>query len=76
MSTETISYKKEKEQTTEQHDCHIQTGNMSGGNTSNRKRKQETPEQCDRWLKKAREKAQLKREEETPQQHDRQLEKA
>ena len=57
MSAEITCYQKEKEQTTEQHDCHIQTENISGENTSNRKRKQETPQQCDCWLKKAREKA-------------------
>ena len=33
---------------------------MSGENTSNRKRKQETPQQHDCQLKKAREKAQCK----------------
>ena len=38
MSTENTSNEEEKEQTTEQHDCHIQTGNMSGENTSNRKK--------------------------------------
>ena len=46
MSAENTSNRKEKEQTTEQHDCHIQTGNMSGENTSNRKRKQETREKA------------------------------
>ena len=38
MSTKNTSYREEQEQTTEQHDCHIQTGNMSGENTSNRKK--------------------------------------
>ena len=57
MSAENISSQEEKEQTTEQHDCHIQTGNMSGENTSYTKRKQETPQQCDSQLKKAKGKA-------------------
>ena len=38
MSTENTSNQEEKEQTTEQHDCHCQTGNMSGETTSNRKK--------------------------------------
>ena len=38
-------------ETIEECDCHIITGNMSGENTSNRKRKQETPEQHDCHLK-------------------------
>ena len=41
MSAENTSNQEEKEQTTEQHDCHIQTGNMSGENASNRKSSQE-----------------------------------
>ena len=53
MSTENTSNEAEKEQTTEQHDCHIQTGNMSGENTSNRKRNQETPQQRDSRLRKS-----------------------
>ena len=57
MSGENISNRKRKQETTEQHDCHIKTGNMSGENTSNRKRKQETTEQCDCHLKEAQEKA-------------------
>ena len=48
---------------------------MSGETTSNRKRKQETTEQCDCQLENAQEKAQCKRAEETPDQHDRWLEK-
>ena len=52
MSAENTSNKK-KEQTTEQHDCHIMTGNMSGENTSNRKRKPETSEQHDCHLQEA-----------------------
>ena len=53
MSAENRSNQEEKEQTTEQHNCHIQTGNMSGENTSSRKRKQETPQQHDPRLEKA-----------------------
>ena len=43
---------------------------MSGENTSNRKRKQETTEQHDSHLQEAREKARAKRAEETPEQCD------
>ena len=44
-------------ETTEKCHCHIITGNMSGENASNRKRKQETTEQHDHQLGKALEKA-------------------
>ena len=56
MSAENISNQEEKEQTTEQHDCHIITGNMSGENTC-RKRKQETSGQHDCHLQAAQERA-------------------
>ena len=62
--------------TTEQCDSHIKTGIMSVENTSNRKRKQQTAEQCDCWLKEAQENAQAKRAEETTEQCDHQLEEA
>ena len=61
MSAENTS-NRGKEQTTEQHDWHIQTG--SGA--------EEITQQCDRQL----EKAQLKRAEETPEHCDCWLEKA
>ena len=53
MSAENTSNKERKEQTTEQHECHIISENISGEITSNRKRKQETSEQCDCHLKEA-----------------------
>ena len=53
MSGEHTSNAKTDHETTEEHDCHITTGNMSGETTSNRIRKQETTDQHDRRLEKA-----------------------
>ena len=71
MSGEHTSNATNDHNTAEEHDCHIRTGNMSGETTSNRKRKQETTDQCDHRLENAQEKARCKRAEETPDQCDR-----
>ena len=49
MSTKNTSNREENEQTTEQHDCHIQTGNMSGENTSYRKIKVRVRVKYKKW---------------------------
>ena len=65
MSTKNPTNQEEKEQTTEQHDSHVRTVNMSVETSSNRKRKQGTTGQCDHRLANAQENDQRKREEET-----------
>ena len=57
MSGEHISNATNDHERTEEHDCHIITGNISGETTSNRKRKQKTTDQCDCQLERAQEKA-------------------